>query len=357
MRSIAYAAMVFAPLALLFSAGCGKKDGVNGVSRLNGGGATFVDPIMQRWSSEYKTAKSVEIDYKKSGSGNGIQQMTGKVLDFGCTDAPMNKEETENAKGEGGEVVHIPVIMGAVAMIYNVPGVPNHLKLSGDVVAKIYLGEITMWNDPAIAGLNPGVNLPATGLTPVYRAESSGTTSVFTEYLSKSSESFKAKVGISKNPKWPKIGTGQQGNDGIAGHVKRNEGCIGYVELYYAKKSELSYATLKNRRGKDVPPDPENVAAAAAAALTTPATVEPYTLHQLTFSLTDVDSDLAYPICGASYAVLYKNQPAGKGKALVEFLKWATGEGQKFAKELDYSPLPAELQAKIAARLDEVQLD
>jgi phosphate transport system substrate-binding protein len=357
MRSIAYAVMVFAPLAMLSATGCGRKDGGAGASRLNGGGATFVDPIMQRWSSEYKTAKNVEVDYKKSGSGNGIQQMSGKVLDFGCTDAPMNKEETENAKGEGGEVVHVPVIMGAVAMIYNVPGVPNHLKLSGDVIAKIYLGEITMWNDPAIAGLNAGVNLPATGITPVYRAESSGTTSVFTEYLSKSSESFKAKIGISKNPKWPKIGTGQNGNDGIAGHVKRNEGCIGYVELYYAKKSELSYASLKNRRGKDVLPDPENVAAAAAAALATPPTVEPYTLHQLTFSLTDVDSDLAYPICGASYAVLYKKQPAGKGKALVEFLKWATGEGQQFAKELDYSPLPAELQAKIAARLDEVKMD
>lgn len=351
MRSITYAAMIFAFAA----AGCGR--GGSEAARLTAGGATFVNPIMQLWKDKYNTAANVQVDYKATGSGNGIQQMTGKVYDFGCTDAPMNKEETETAKTEGGEVIHVPVIMGAVAMVYNVPGVPNHLVLSGDVVAKIYLGEITAWNDPAIAALNPGVNLPATGLTPVYRAESSGTSSVFTEYLSKSSESFKAKVGISKNPKWPKIGTGQQGNDGVAGHVKRNEGCIGYVEMYYAKTSELNYATLKNRRGKNVLPDPDNVAAAAAAALTTPATVEPYTLHQLTFSLTDVDSDLAYPICGASYAVLYKNQPAGKGKALVAFIKWATTEGQEFAKELHYSPLPPELRAKIGARLDEVKLD
>ncbi|WP_020468364.1 phosphate ABC transporter substrate-binding protein PstS [Zavarzinella formosa] len=358
MRSLAFSLAIFAPLtALLLTSGCKRGSVDGGVDRLSGGGATFVDPIMQRWSSEYKTAKNVEVDYKKSGSGNGIQQMSGKVLDFGCTDAPMNKDETENAKTEGGEVVHVPVIMGAVAIIYNVPGVKEQLKLNGDVIAKIYLGEITLWNDPAIAALNPGVKLPASGLTPVYRSESSGTTSIFTEFLSKSSVSFKTKIGISKNPKWPKIGTGQNGNDGIAGHVQRNEGCIGYVELYYAKKSEMPYAILKNRRGKDVLPDTENVAAAAKGAMSETPTKEPYTVHSLTYSLTDIDADTAYPICGMSYAVLFKNQPAGKGKALVDFLKWATTDGQKFAKELEYSPLPTELQTKIAARLDEVKLD
>lgn len=353
MRLIAFLMMVIMPTSFLLT-GCGGKGGVN---RLSGGGATFVDPIMQRWSSEYKTAKNVEVDYKKSGSGNGVQQMSSKVLDFGCTDAPMNKDETENAKNEGGDVIHVPVIMGAVVLIYNLPGVKEQLTLNGDVLSKIYLGKITMWNDPAIVALNPNVKLPAVGLTPVYRSESSGTTSIFTEYLSKSSDDFKTQIGISKNPKWPKIGTGQNGNDGVAGHVQRNEGCIGYVELYYAKKSEMPYAKLKNRKGKDVAPEPENVVAAASTAMGIAPNKEPYTVHQLTYSLTDVDADNAYPICGMSYAVLYTKQPAAKGKVLVEFLKWATSEGQKFAKELDYSPLPEDLQKKIAARLDEVKLD
>ena len=358
MRSLSIAFLVLAPLCAFFATGCNKSaDKGASVDRLNGGGATFVDPIMQKWSSVYKTEKEVSIDYKKSGSGNGIQQMSGKVIDFGCTDAPMNKEETKNAGDEGGEVIHVPVIMGAVAITYNVPGLTEPLKLNGDVLAKIYLGEITLWNDAAIAALNPAAKLPAAGITPVYRSESSGTTSIFTEYLSKSSEAFKSKIGVSKNPKWPKIGTGQNGNDGIAGHVQRNEGTIGYVELYYAKKSKLPYATLKNRKGKDVAPESENVIAAAAAALSIPATDEPYTLHKLTFSLTDVDADAAYPICGISYAVLYQKQPAAKGRALVDFLKWATSQGQQYAKDLEYAPLPVELQARIAARLDEVKLD
>lgn len=347
------------PLVLLLGAvGCNKGTSTTGgVDRLNGGGATFVNPIMQRWSSEYNTAKNIQIDYKATGSGNGINQMTSKVLDFGCTDAPMNKEETKTAGGEGGDVIHLPVIMGAVSISYNLPEVKEKLVLSGETIAKIYLGEITMWNDPAIVALNPNVKLPSTGITPVYRSDSSGTTSIFTEYLSKSSENFKTKIGVSKSPKWPQIGTGQNGNDGIAGHISRNPGSLGYVELYYAKKSGLSYASIKNRKGKVVGPESENVIAAAAGALSVPPTKEPYTLHQLTYSLTDVDADAAYPICGMSYAVLYQRQPAAKGTTLVNFLKWATSEGQKFAKELDYAPLPDELQKKIAARLDEVKLD
>lgn len=328
-----------------------------GVRRLGGGGATFVDPIMQKWSAEYKASKGTEIDYKKSGSGNGIQQMTGKVLDFGCTDAPMNKEETATAKDEGGEVIHLPVIMGAVVLVYNVPDVTSPLQFTGPILADIYRGKITKWNDPALVAINPDAKLPAMDIVPVYRSESSGTTSIFTEYLSKVSPEFKKEIGVSKSPKWPKIGTGQNGNDGVAGHVQRNPGCIGYVEMYYAKNNKLPFAKLKNKSGKFVLPEATAVTAAAEIAMKEQATTEPYTLHQLTFSLTDIAGEQTYPICGASYAVLYKKQPAAKGKTLVAFLKWATTEGQQFAGALEYAELPQELRTKIAERLNQVELE
>jgi phosphate transport system substrate-binding protein len=343
---------------LALTLGCKDKSNQDGgVKRLGGGGATFVDPIMQKWSSEYRAAKGFEIDYKKSGSGNGIQQMTGKVLDFGCTDAPMNKEETATAKDEGGDVIHVPVIMGAVVLVYNLPEVTTPIKFTGQIVADIYRGKITKWNDPALVALNGDAKLPGTDIVPVYRSESSGTTSIFTEYLAKVSPDFKKEIGVSKNPKWPKIGTGQNGNDGVAGHVQRNVGCIGYVEMYYAKNNKLQYGSLQNKSGKFVLPEASAVTAAAEGAIKYKPTTEPYTLHELTFSLTDVAGDKAYPICGASYAVLYKKQPAAKGKTLVDFLKWATTDGQQYAGALEYAELPQELRAKIATRLSQVEME
>jgi phosphate transport system substrate-binding protein len=341
--------------------GCGKD-----VKRLNGGGATFVDPIMQKWSAVYKEQKGVEIDYKKSGSGNGIQQMIAKTIDFGCTDAPMNAEQLDTAKKEGGDVIHVPVIVGSVAVIYNLPEAGDRqLILSGKVIAKIYQGiadgdgvKAVRWNDPEILALNPGVNFPNKEIVPVYRSESSGTTKIFTEYLSKSSTEFAQKIGSSTEPKWPKLGSGQNGNDGVARQVKESANAIGYVELFYAQKNEIRFVKVRNRKGIDISPDQEGVvSAAAAAALSTPQDKAPYTLHELTFSLTDTDGDQSYPICGMSYAILYMKQPEAKGKKLVEFLKWATSEGQKFAKDLGYAPLPAELTQKIQARLDQVQYE
>ena len=333
--------------------GCGSGGKV--VRRINGGGATFIDPIMQKWSTVYNETKGIEIDYSKSGSGDGIKNMTVMTLDFGCSDAPMNKEQTETAKAKGGDVVHIPMTIGSVAIVYNVPGLKSQLKLSGKVIGAIYLGEIQMWNHGDIVALNPGETLPATKIVPVYRAESSGTSNIFSEFLNKSGAAIKP----STNPKWPEKtgGTGQQGSDGVAGQVKRNEGCIGYVELTYAKKNNIPFAAIRNKAGNDINPEPDAVTAAAEGAIGEKPTVEPYSLHELTYSLTDSPNAKAYPICGVSYAVLYKKQPKDKGKVLVEFLKWATTDGQKFAVDLDYAPLPKPLQDAIQKRLDEIEFN
>lgn len=347
--------ILIAALLLAASSGCGKR-------RVNGGGATFVDPIMQEWAAIYKQQKGIEIDYKKSGSGDGITQMTVGTLDFGCTDAPMNKERIQAAREERGEVVHIPITIGAVVIIYNVPGIDRQLILDGRTIAEIYLGHIKSWDDAAIAALNPDLKaqLPTLPIVPVYRAEASGTTSIFTEYLSKSSSTFAEKIGTSTSPKWPKIGTGQQGNDGVAGFVSKrdNVGAIGYTEIYYAQKFNIPFARLLNKRGKAISPDQDGVVTAAAdAALKITPAQEPYTLHELTYSLTDVDDDKAYPICGMSYAVLYKKQLAGKGQVIVDFLRWATTEGQQYGGDLGYAPLPEGLRDRIQKRLDQVEYE
>jgi phosphate transport system substrate-binding protein len=354
MRRLATPLAALAPLvAALLTVGCGSDKG-GGKVRLSGGGATFVDPIMQTWSAEYNKATGVEVDYSAQGSSDGIRKMTEKELDFGCSDAPMKKEQLETAKGKGGDVIHVPVIAGGVAVIYNVPGAAD-LKLSGPVVAEIYLGKITKWNDPQIARLNPGAQLPDLAIVPVYRAEGSGTSNIFTEYLSKVHPEFAQKVGASTAPKWPQIGTGQKGSNGVASHVKENAGCIGYAELSYAKSNDIPVAAIQNAKGAFTKPEPDAVTAAAEWAVAQPQTKEPYSLHQLTYSLTNAEGEKAYPICGFSYAVLYQKEPPAKGKALVEFLKWATTDGQKFAVGLHYAPLPGELGKKVADRLGQAE--
>jgi phosphate transport system substrate-binding protein len=349
--SLGFLVPVAAGLLAVGCGGCNDKGG--STVRLSGGGSSFVDPIMQRWSKEY-TGKGAEIDYTKSGSSDGIKKMTEKELDFGCTDAPMKKEQVEAAAGKGGEVIHVPLVAGGVAVIYNVPGVSD-LKLSGPVVAEIYLGKIKKWNDPAIAKLNASVQLPDLEIVPVYRAEGSGTSNIFTEFLSKVHPEFARKIGASTSPKWPEIGTGQKGSDGVANHVKNNAGCIGYAEVSYAKTNGIATAAIQNAKGKFTLPEAEAVTAAAEWAMGQQQTNEPYSLHQLSYSLTNAEGETAYPICGYTYAVLYKKESTKKGRALVDFLKWATTEGQKYAAELYYAPLPAELGKKVAERLGQVE--
>jgi phosphate transport system substrate-binding protein len=344
-----FRALVAVAVAVPFAlAGCGDKgkpDGSGPAPRVSAGGATFVDPIMQKWSGEYKKAKNVEIDYVAKGSGYGISNVTSKNIDFGCSDAPMNKKEVEAAATAGGEVVHVPVTVGAVAVIFNVPGV-SELTLTGEVLADIYLRKITKWNDPRLAALNPGVPLPAADIAPVCRSESSGTTSIFTEYLSKRSAEFAKSPGTDKKPKWPEGVAGKPGNDGIAEQVKQVPNTIGYVEAAYAKTSGKPSAKLVNKTGKPVAPSAAAVTAAVEASIKVAEKKEPYSLHPLAFSFTDADGDAAYPIVGASYAILFKKQPKDKGPVIAEFLKWVVGDGQKFATDLEYAPLPADLTKK-----------
>jgi phosphate transport system substrate-binding protein len=343
-------------LALPFAVGCSgcSKSG----PRVNAGGATFVNPIMQKWSGEYRKAKGVEIDYVSKGSGYGIEQMTAKTIDFGCSDAPMKKEQLAAAKEMGGDVFHIPLIMGGVAVVYNLPELKDHeLKLTGDVLADIYRREVKVWNDPRIAALNPGVPLPAKDIVVIARAESSGTTNIFTEYLSKVSAAFKSDIGTSTKPKWPQGVTAQEQNDGVAGFVKDNAGTIGYVEVLFARKNNLQTAKLRNRAGQWVGPDADAVTAAAEEAMKTKSDAEPYSLHDLTYSLTDAAGAKSYPISGISYAILFAKQPKDKGPVIVEFLKWATTDGQQFAKEQEYAPLPEDLRKKVQEKLGQVKFE
>ncbi|QEL13180.1 phosphate ABC transporter substrate-binding protein PstS [Limnoglobus roseus] len=338
--------LMLAPLA---AAGC-VGDGTP--VRVHAGGSTFVDLIMQAWAREYRREKRTEIDYIKSGSGKGISDVVARTVDFGCTDAPMSRKELAAARAEGGDVLHLPVTIGAVAVIFNAPGV-EALTLTGPVLADIYLQNINRWDDPAVAALNPGVPLPTADIVPVRRAESSGTTGVFSEYLSKVSPAFHDRVGATKEMQLPG-GTGQSGNDGIAGFVKNNPGAIGYVELAYAARNAIPIAALKNRAGHTVRPTAEGVTAAAATAALSKPTAEPYSLHDLAYSLTDADGAASYPIVGVSYAILFAKQPPDKGPAVVDFLKWVVTDGQKLARDLHYGPLPEAWSLKATAKLDAV---
>jgi phosphate transport system substrate-binding protein len=313
---------------------------------------------MEEWAYAYYQATGVEVDYQAKGSGNGIQQMTVGTLDFGCSDAPMKKSQWAEAKARGGEVIHLPIVLGAVVPIYNVPGVSETLVFDGPTLAAIYLGQITRWNDPALQKLNPGVALPELPISPVYRAESSGTSNIFSEFLSKSSREFKEKVGVSTQPSWPTgVGTGERENAGVVGRIKVSPGTIGYVELRFAKMSGVAYGAVRNRAGSVVAASPESVTAAAASAIIKEPTDEPYSLHPLTYSLTDGEGEDAYPICGITYAIIYKRQQRFVGQALKDFFWWCVHDGQAFAAKLDYAPLPAGLVKRIEARLEEIELD
>jgi phosphate ABC transporter phosphate-binding protein len=360
---VAPALLVTLPVLAALIAGCNSASnnagGGSGVSRLRGGGATFVQPIMEVWAYEYQKAKGVEIDYQAKGSGNGIQQMTEQTIQFGCSDAPMKKAQLEKAVEKGGEVIHIPLILGPVVLAYNVPGVDKQLVFDGKALADIYMGKITKWNDAALAALNPDVKLPDLAIAPVYRAEASGTTNIFKEFLAKSSPAFKTEVGVSTEPTWPKgVGTGEPANAGVANRVKSSAGALGYMEMSYAKTNNLAFARIKNRAGKAIEPSPASVTAAAAIAMNEKQTAEPYTLHELTFSLTDAAGDDSYPITGINYCVIYKNQKAHVGKSLKEFLTWVIHDGQaeSFTKKLEYAPLPADLVKKIEARLEQIEM-
>jgi len=325
-------------------AGGGPRGG--GTVSLNGAGSTFVYPLMSRWSSEYqKVDPKVQVNYQSIGSGGGIRQLTARTVQFGATDGPMTDDQLKEAKSP---VVHVPLTMGAVVPTYNLPAMAHPVRFTAEALAGVFLGEIKAWNDPKIASANPDLQLPSTPIVVVHRSDGSGTTYVWTDYLSKVSPEWKTKAGTATSVNWP-TGLGGRGNEGVAGTVKQTPGALGYVELTYAIQNKMPAAPVKNRAGNFIEPSIDAVtAAAASAAATIP--------EDLRYSITDSPGDKAWPISGTTWAVLYQDMPAGPERtAVVAFLRWALHDGQKFCAPLDYASLPAELVAKAEAKLNLVE--
>jgi phosphate ABC transporter phosphate-binding protein len=301
----------------------------------------------KKWASAYYAHTGVQIDYTSSGSTNGIQQMIDHKNDFGCTDAPMNEEQLSKAKAAGGEVLHIPLVMGGVVPAYNLPDIKEPLHFTGPVLADIFLGKIKKWNDSRLQTLNPAAKLPNEDIAVVHRSDGSGTTYIWASYLASVSDEWKDKVGIGTDLKWP-VGIGAQKNDGVAGQIVRTPGSLGYVELIYAlSQGNIQYGAVQNKEGQFVRADLASVTKAAeGAAGNIPA--------DLRYSLTNAPGKEAYPICGTTWAVLYVQQTPEKARLLSDFLHWATHEGQEDTAELQYARLPATLVERIDQKLKQL---
>jgi phosphate transport system substrate-binding protein len=312
---------------------------------INGAGATFPYPIYSKWFDDYaKVDPSVRFNYQSIGSGGGQKQILAQTVDFGASDAPMSDDNLAKAPGK---LLHIPTVAGAVVLTYNLAA-NQALKLDGETIAGIFMGQIKKWNDPKIAALNAGVSLPDQEIVVVHRSDGSGTTYIFTDYLSKVSGDWKSKVGTNTSVNWP-AGLGGKGNEGVSGQVKQTPGALGYVELIYAIQNKMPYAEAKNSAGQFVKPNLEAVTAAMATANIP---------NDFRFSMTDAPGKDSYPIAGATWLLVYEQQKdAVKGKKLVEFLKWALTKGEDMAKELDYAPLPPQLRDRVLKRVDEIKME
>jgi phosphate transport system substrate-binding protein len=320
----------------------------NGVD-LTGAGATFPQPIYLKWFSDYAAKTGVKINYQPIGSGGGIRQLSEQTVDFGASDAPMTDDEM--AKAKGGPIVHIPTVLGAVVVTYNAPGITQPIRLTGELVGDIFLGRVRKWNDSRIAALNPGVSLPNSDVLVVHRSDGSGTTYIFTDYLSAVSAAWKSGPGKGKDIKWP-TGLGARGNDGVAGLIKQSPGTIGYVELAFAKQNKLPTAAIKNAAGQFVEPSIDAVTAAAAGAA---AKLPPNTDYRL--SIVNAPGAAAYPISSFTWILAYQNQPnAEKGRKLLDFLKWALHDGEQSAPSLDYAPLPGALVTRLDATIAAIKV-
>ncbi len=346
-RRFQLAVLFLAASSFLVVAACAPKgsSGPNATINLQGAGATFPNPLYQKWLSEYgKLHQEVKIDYQSIGSGGGIKQVQSQTVDFGASDSPMKDEDLKAAPGE---ILHVPTVLGAVVITYNLSGVPSALRFSPETIADIFLGKVKKWNDPHIAADNPGVKLPAGDITVVHRSDGSGTSAVFTDYLSKISPEWKEKVGTGTSPSWP-VGIGGKGNEGVTGQVKNTPNTIGYVELAYAVKNNLPVALIKNQSQSFISPTLEAVTAAAAESVAT-------TPEDLRVSITNGAGKGAYPISSYTYILVYKDQKdATKGKALVDFLWWGLHDGEKFATELQYAPLPQEIVKRAEAKINSI---
>ena len=305
---------------------------------LTGAGATFPAPLYLKWFQEYKQQTGVQINYQPIGSGGGIKAIIGHTVDFGATDAPMNADELRNAPG----ILHIPMVAGPVCLAYNIQGIGPGLTLSGDVIADIYEGKITKWNDPRVAGLNPGTKLPGTSIFTAHRSDGSGTTNILTTYLGQVSPSWKSNVGAGKSVHWP-VGLGGKGNQGVAQLVKQNDGGIGYVELAYAVNNNITYAAVRNQKGKAIYPTVATTTIAASG-------VEmPADFRKV---ITNTAAPGGYPITGFTFVLVYKN---GTKPAMKKFLQWALTTGQTEAAASYYAPLPANVKTRALAAVASIQ--
>ena len=328
-------------IAILSAGGCGG--GVED-KRLNGAGATFIYPMMTKWSKEYEKARGTKIDYQSIGSGGGIKQMTAQTVDFGCSDGPMNDGQLKEAKDKNGDVVHIPLVMGAVVPVYNLAEVKDRLHFSGPVLADIFLGKITKWNDPAIKKLNPDAPLPDSNIVVVHRSDGSGTTYIWVDYLCKVSPEWNKQVGKGTSVNWP-TGLGEKGNENVAGQVKRSAASIGYIELTYALQNDIAYGAVQNKEGAFIIPNLASVSAAADASLSDIS-------EDLRYSITDAPGKDSYPISGTSWGLAYTKNPGTKGKEVRDFFYWCTHDGQQFCEALHYSKLPKGLVERVEKRLE-----
>jgi phosphate transport system substrate-binding protein len=333
-------------LAVLVLAGIAWADALS----INGAGATFPYPMYSKWFDEYhKKNANLQINYQSIGSGGGIKQVTEGTVDFGATDGPMNDEQLKAYFDKHGSgILHFPTVMGAVVPTYNIPGVDAALNFTPEALAGIFLGKVTKWNDPIIASANKGVKLPAEDIVVVHRAEASGTTYVWTDYLSKVSPAWKSSVGTGAAPKWP-VGLGGKGNEGVTGTIKNTPNSIGYVELIYAESNKIPYGSVKNASGVFVKPSLAAVSAAAAAT----AKDMP---DDFRVSITNAPGKAAYPISSFTWLLIpQKFTDTSKRDALKGFLKWALADGQNYAESLSYAKLPKEVVAKELKAIDKIQ--
>lgn len=326
----------------------GSGTGRSGSVDLTGAGATFPYPLYSKWFADYASQTGVRINYQSIGSGGGVRQLTEGTVDFGASDGPMSDEEISKAKGP---IMHFPTVLGALAIIYNVPGITTELRLAGDVLGDIFMGKITKWNDPRIAALNPGASLPSSDILVVHRSDGSGTTFVFSDYLTAIHPAWASGPGKGKDIAWP-VGLGGKGNEGVSGQVKQTPGSIGYVELAYAKQNNLKFAAMRNKAGNFVLPSPETMTAAAAGIAEN---LPPNTDYRI--SIVDAAGPNAYPITSFTWILVYNQQTDSvKSRKLTDFLRWALTEGEKQAATLDYAPLPPVMATRLIARLDSITL-
>jgi len=311
---------------------------------LNGAGATFPYPMYSKWFSEYnKMHPDVQINYQSIGSGGGIRQVLNGTVDFGASDGPMTDEQLKEAKIK---ILHIPTVLGADVPAYNVPGVSGELKFSSDALANIFLGKITNWNDPAIAKSNPGVKLPNQSIIVVHRSDGSGTTYIWTDYLSKVSKEWESTVGKGTSVKWP-VGLGGKGNEGVAGQIRQLPGSIGYIELIYAVENKITFGSVQNAAGNFVKASLEGVTEAAASVKNMPA--------DFRVSITNAPGKTAYPISSFTWLLIpVQSKDAAKGKIITDFLNWMLTDGQKMTAQLSYAPLPNSVDEKVKAAIKQV---